>query len=125
MTETQLELVPVAEAFIGRGGVSVRYHQGLQELANTGAHIPRLPLYALEWQPIETAPKSTADGPQVHGIYLLGFCPDPDTCNLESAVCVIWWEPLMKGGKGMWYGEGGYEMHPTHWMPLPPLPAND
>ena len=81
------------------------------------------------WQPIETAPKSTAtpvpDGAYVSGVYLLGFCPDPETCNLDSAICVIWWEPLMKGGNGMWYGEGGYEMHPTHWMPLPAAPIGD
>jgi len=31
-------------------------------------------------------------------------------------------EPLMNGGKGMWYGEGGYRTRPTHWMPLPTPP---
>ena len=29
----------------------------------------------------------------------------------------------MKGGKGMWYGEGGFETHPTHWMTLPAVPG--
>lgn len=75
------------------------------------------------WQPIETAPKSTAIGNAVHGIYILGYCPEPDICNLESAICVVWWEPLMKKGKGMWYGEGGFEVIPTHWRPLPAPPA--
>jgi len=75
-----------------------------------------------QWQPIESAPKSTAVGNDVHGIYILGYCPEPDICNLESAICVVWWEPLMKKGKGMWYGEGGYEVTPTHWMPLPNPP---
>lgn len=80
---------------------------------------------AAGWQPIESAPKSPAKGKHVQGIYLLGFCPEPDICNLESAICVIWWEPLMNKGRGMWYGEGGYEVKPTHWMALPPPPAVD
>lgn len=84
---------------------------------------PSAPVQSVpDWRPIETAPKSTADGDHVHGIYIIGFCPEPDMCNLESAVCVVWWEPLMKGGAGMWYGEGGYETKPTHWMPLPQPP---
>lgn len=38
---------PAAEAFIGRGGVSIRYclDGELVRLAEDGAHIPRLPLY--------------------------------------------------------------------------------
>lgn len=76
-----------------------------------------------EWMDIETAPKSAIEGDNVHGIYILGFCPEPDVCNLESGICIVWWEPFMKGGKGMWYGEGNYEVHPTHWMPLPPAPG--
>lgn len=75
-----------------------------------------------DWQPITTAPKSTADGRHVNGIYLLGYCPELDMDNLYSAICIIWWEPHMNKGKGMWYGEGGYEVHPTHWMPLPEPP---
>ncbi|MDQ0035882.1 hypothetical protein J2W30_003655 [Variovorax boronicumulans] len=76
------------------------------------------------WMPIESAPKSRdcGDG-RIEGVYLLGFCPEPDVCNLESAVCVVWWEPLMNKGKGMWYGEGGFETRPTLWQPLPPAPA--
>ena len=76
------------------------------------------------WQDIATAPKSSTDGRNVDGIYLLGYCPEPDACNLQSYICIVWWEPNMKGGKGMWYGEGGYEVHPTHWMPLPPPPTS-
>lgn len=78
-----------------------------------------------EWQPIETAPKSTVNGRDVHGVYILGFCPDHDACDLESCICVVWWEPLMNSGSGMWYGEGGYETHPTHWMPLPAAPKGE
>lgn len=77
----------------------------------------------MQWQPIETAPKSKETDCGVQGVYILGFCPEPDLCNLESCICVVWWEPNMKGGKGMWYGEGGFETHPTHWMPLPALPG--
>ena len=75
------------------------------------------------WQPIETAPKSKKTEHGVEGVYILGFCPEPDLSNLESCICVVWWEPNMKGGKGLWYGEGGFETHPTHWMPLPRQPA--
>lgn len=76
-----------------------------------------------EWRDIESAPKSTADGNRVEGVYLLGYCPEPDISNLYSATCIIWWEPLMNNGKGMWYGEGGYEVHPTHWQPLTAPPS--
>ncbi|MDA8449802.1 hypothetical protein M4R23_08910 [Acidovorax sp. GBBC 3332] len=75
------------------------------------------------WEPIQTAPKSRADGSDVHGIYLQGYVPDPDICNLESCICVVWWEPLMNKGRGLWYGEGGHEVMPTHWRPLPAPPA--
>lgn len=77
----------------------------------------------MEWQPIETAPKSKKTEHGVEGVYILGFCPEPDMSNLESCICVVWWEPNMKGGKGMWYGEGGVETHPTHWMHLPSVPS--
>ncbi len=84
------------------------------------------PPVAQGWMPIESAPKSTytatKHGADVHGIYILGYCPEPDMCNLESGICVVWWEPLMKKGKGMWYGEGGWEVHPTHWQSLPAPP---
>ena len=75
-----------------------------------------------EWMDIESAPKSEKDGDGIAGKYILGYCPAPDTCNLESAICVVWWEPFMNGGKGMWYGEGGYETHPILWQPLPAAP---
>ncbi len=75
------------------------------------------------WEPIETAPKSRADGSHVHGIYLQGYVPDADACNLESNICVVWWEPHMNKGRGLWYGEGGHEVKPTHWRPLPAPPT--
>ncbi len=89
----------------------------------TPAQAVAVPAVPDGWKPIETAPKSKADGSHVHGVYLLGFCPDPDLCNLESAICIIWWEPLMDKGRGVWYGEGSYEVVPTHWMPLPKPPV--
>lgn len=82
-----------------------------------------------EWQPIETAPKSKADGRRVEGIYLLGFVPDVDVTDEALMIDVIWWEPLLPnnhGGRGKWcanrYGEA-VEVRATHWMPLP-LPPN-
>ena len=30
----------------------------------------------------------------------------------------------MKGGKGCWYGEADYELHPTLWTTVPKLPDN-
>lgn len=73
------------------------------------------------WQPIETAPKSLADGSNVRGIYLLGYCPDESAIDPSSCICVTWWEPNIDGG--VWYGEGGYAVRPTHWMSLPPAPS--
>ena len=81
-----------------------------------------------EWQPIETAPKSTTRptryGNEVQGEYFLAYCPDmksPHT-NPKAAMCVCWWEPHMDDGKGRWQGEGDFPLHPTHWMPLPEPP---
>lgn len=79
----------------------------------------------LAWKSIDSAPKSVADGRQVSGIYILAFVPEPSyhedeaPPTLESQVCVVWWEPLMKndkGGRGLWMGEGIYEVHPTQWL---------
>lgn len=69
------------------------------------------------WQPIETAPKSQAlDDGRIKAVYFLAFCPDSDATDLESCVCVCWWEPLMNKRRGQWYGEGMYPPHPTHWL---------
>ncbi len=77
---------------------------------------------AMQWQPIETAPKSTSTdvpgGKHVEAVYLLGFCPEE---GISPAGCieVIWWEPNMDGG--VWCASG-FAIKPTHWMPLPEPP---
>lgn len=78
------------------------------------------------WQPIATAPKSVDLGRgRIKAIYFLAYCPDPEAVEMESCVCVCWWEPLMNNGKGQWFGEGNYPLRPTHWQPLaaPPVAA--
>lgn len=72
-----------------------------------------------QWQTIETAPKSTAEGRCVSGIYILGYCRDSE----GPIVRVVWWEPLMNNGKGLWVCDGSFKVHPTHWMPLPAAPS--
>lgn len=78
------------------------------------------------WQPIESAPKSVADGTRVEGIYLLGFVPDADAVDPSSCMDTIWWEPLLPnnaGKRGKWCaGKSDIEVSPTHWQPLPPPP---
>lgn len=82
----------------------------------------------MKWQPIETAPKSVADGRKVGGIYHLGFIPDDGSHDGQSQISVIWWEPLMKsrhGERGKWCADAfdcAVEVKPTHWMPLPEPP---
>jgi len=79
------------------------------------------------WLPIESAPKSVADGRRVEGVYLLGFIPDSDACDPLSCMDTIWWEPLLPnsaGGRGKWCaGKSDIEVSPTHWQPLPAPPA--
>ena len=100
------------------------------------------------WQPIASAPKSKvtavqflpaeidaiqgkrrAEGLYVKAHYILGYCPDEDS-DLTACICVIWWDNLSESPQNAprfgWIGEGGFEMHPTHWMPLPapPLPPS-
>jgi hypothetical protein len=79
-----------------------------------------------DWQPIDTAPKSTSTpvpggGAHVRGAYFLGYCPDESATDPVSCICICWWEPHI--GKGKWWGEGDYELRPTHWMPLPDPPC--
>ncbi len=80
------------------------------------------------WQPIETAPKSTAVGNRVTGAYLLGFVPDHVTTEPQTGITVIWWEPLQRctygkrrGMMGTWMHDIG-ECEPSHWMELPQVP---
>jgi hypothetical protein len=72
-----------------------------------------------DWQPIETAPKGDdpkdADGPPI----------------------ILWQKGWPHGYEGYWYAYGqawwpanedseyGYELYPSHWMPLPTPPNKD
>jgi hypothetical protein len=73
------------------------------------------------WQPIETAPRSTstvvASGTYVRGEYILSFCPDESAVDPMGCICVVWWEPHLSNG--IWMGEAGEPVRPTHWRPLP------
>lgn len=82
------------------------------------------------WQPMETAPKSAADGSRVSGIYLLGFVPDAEMdFDPNACIDIVWWEPLLPnkaGTRGKWCRSAGdttVECEPTHWRPLPATPA--
>jgi len=88
----------------------------------------RKPFPVADWQPIETAPKSTtkpvAGGHLVRGAYFLAYCPDEST-DPQGCICVCWWEPHMHGlDKGGWQGEGDYELRPVLWHPLPEPPES-
>lgn len=82
-----------------------------------------------EWQTIDTAPKSAADGSRIDPVYLLGFVPD-DAGELSPEACIdlVWWEPLLPnhaGGRGKWCANrfaDVFEVYPTHWQPLPSPP---
>ncbi|KGQ19868.1 hypothetical protein LF41_2375 [Lysobacter dokdonensis DS-58] len=82
------------------------------------------------WLPIESAPKSVADGSRVGGIYLLGFVPEDDVEDPCVMIDVVWWEPLLPnnaGGRGKWVRSANgtdVECKPTHWQPLPTPPAS-
>lgn len=61
-----------------------------------------------EWQPIETAPKTSQSR--------LVWCPER-----QNIYCVSWHgEWLLFGG-----GISALNETPTHWMPLPPPPSPD
>jgi hypothetical protein len=63
----------------------------------------------IEWQPIETAPKDGLTDIlmfQNGGIYMATWCP---------------LGPSQKPRFG-WVSNTGYQLEPTHWMPLPEPP---
>jgi hypothetical protein len=63
-----------------------------------------------EWQPIETAPKTT------HSI--LAWCPER-----QNTYVICWLQGLDEPGCWAHFG-GGHMLDeaPTHWMPLPEPP---
>lgn len=70
---------------------------------------------AMNWQPIETAPK---DGTEV----LLGGCKYGPPVRMGS-----WgggrYNRTTRSYEGDWRGGGDYGFAPTHWMPLPAPPT--
>lgn len=76
--------------------------------------------------------RCSADGSAVAGVYLLGFCFDPDLdFDPQACIDIVWWEPLLPnraGGRGKWCrnnaGEA-IEVSPTHWQPLPAAPTQE
>ena len=75
------------------------------------------------WRSMDSAPKSAVKGRHITGAYILGFCPDEDAADPKGCMAVVWWEPLTDGG--VWFGDGGFEVRPTHWMPLPEPPPQE
>jgi hypothetical protein len=73
------------------------------------------------WQPIETAPKSSKDDYKARAF--IAWCPD-DTAPDGGDQRVVWWEPRMNKGAGLWWGDRDLEEHPTHWKPLGPSPLS-
>ena len=73
-----------------------------------------------KWQPIETAPKDATP--------ILVYIPSQKD---RKPVQEVWWALLYDGGPGYWStplgpSGRGYTIlpeAPTHWMPLPPPPA--
>ena len=72
----------------------------------------------MEWRDIATAPQPEFGQ---EGRYILGFVPDGEAFELSSCISVVWWEPKVKGG--CWWCDGDFQVHPTHWMPLPAPPT--
>jgi len=66
----------------------------------------------MEWQPIETAPRGWED--------IILF--DPNANGRE--VCAGYFSEK-DGGKNCWMSADGYQVRPTHWMPLPEPPQAD
>ena len=80
------------------------------------------------WDFMSTAPKSTSTptpaGADVRAIYLELYCPDMvgPISDPQAGICIGWWEPHVRGG--VWMGEGGYPLKPTHWRHLRPAPED-
>ena len=68
------------------------------------------------WQPIETAPKASAEAEHIHVL----------VCQPCGAVYVAAWDEDRKMwlDPGLPYGhEDQWANNPTHWAPIPELPA--
>lgn len=77
----------------------------------------------MSWETMGTAPKSTTTpvltpfkGHDVKAKYLMAYCPDEGVVDSQMCICIVWWEPHQgKDKRGVWVGEMGCEMRPTHW----------
>lgn len=89
----------------------VKAHMLLDSLAAENA---RLAAGVAEWQPIETAPKDAT--------LLLLWWPSR---RESSALIGYYGRGWLEGSALEWRSMAGLEWHkdPTHWMPLPPPPA--
>jgi hypothetical protein len=80
-----------------------------------GYHALKIGAMAMDWQPIETAPK---DGTQV-----LFYAPAP-SIFIAPSVANSW--PLPKSQQAQMIAAGAdwpnAKWNPTHWMPLPAAP---
>lgn len=83
------------------------------EMADTISHLTaeneRLRA-ALQWQPIETAPR---DGTEILAVYR--------SVHSDWYGVAMWAET--KRGEGKWFWD--YAPRPSHWLPLPPPPAQE
>lgn len=62
----------------------------------------------MEWQPIETAPKTTR--------HILVWLP-----AIQCTAIASWWDDKWTHA----FGGSMYPNEPTHWMPLPAPPQED
>jgi hypothetical protein len=75
-----------------------------------------------QWQPIDTAPKDQTQKERLLGFdpnYGIRFIRYDGWANSSGQFEIVF--------DGVFIGEGGSYEHyysPTHWMPLPPLPAS-
>lgn len=72
------------------------------------------------WQPIETAPKPPLDSPYT-AVCFIAWCPEKDAPS-GGDFRIVWWEPRMHGTVGGWTNDADFEVFPTLWMSIPPLP---
>lgn len=86
-----------------------------------------------DWQPIETAP--------LDGVTVILFVPGVNSWSRPDGLpdfVLGAWEVFLNKGKwvsdiceieGGWESTGEYmvpiDLHPTHWMPLPPPPSEE
>jgi hypothetical protein len=87
----------------------------------------------MTWQPIETAPRGSGiNGPQlvidpgyVKPPLLLLWLGDDSVAGYYDWVYHKGYGRLAGERKSAWCDHNGYEINPTHWMPLPGRPEAD